>query len=66
MGNMTNIFPPQVERMLFVKCPPERQEELAQQICREIQILQAARKTVQDSLLGIHSVIERATREESS
>ena len=57
MGNMTNIFPPEVERMLIVACKKAKQDALASAITAEI-------KHYTDALASIQS--KRAEIEQHS
>ncbi|HKP82230.1 MAG TPA: hypothetical protein VJT69_09435, partial [Pyrinomonadaceae bacterium] len=57
MGNMTNIFPSQVERMLIPHCKRDHQDSVVAQIDTELDKLTWARKTIQDKQREIEDFI---------
>jgi hypothetical protein len=64
MGNMTNIFPPEVERMLIVDCARARQESIAKTIDEELARLDALREGIESKRREIDRLIDEAVRGE--
>jgi hypothetical protein len=62
MGNMTNIFPPEVERMLIVACDPARQNSIARAIDEELARLDALRAGIEAKRQEIDRLIDDAVR----
>ena len=60
MGNMTNIFPSQVERLLIVDCPVERQKEIANEIAASIGEIVLQQEQIQSRRIKISELIEEA------
>lgn len=60
MGNMTNIFPGQVERMLMVECTRDRQDAITAAIADELQKLENSRREIEAKRKEIDSLIEAA------
>jgi|GEM_PF-2544430 len=60
MGNMTNIFPPEVERMLIVDCHRDRQDEIARAITKELAKLAAHRESIETKRQEVVALIEAA------
>lgn len=60
MGNMTNIFPGQVQQMLMVDCPRGRQNTLAKEIGVGLRKLDVAREGIAAKQKEIQTLIEAA------
>jgi restriction endonuclease S subunit len=60
MGNMTNIFPSQVERLLIVDCSRAQQDALADQATAELDALQRERENVEAQRKEIDTLIASA------
>jgi len=60
MGNMTNIFPPEVERMLIVTCDRNRQDSLVAQITAELETRANQLRTIEQKRAEISKLIETA------
>ena len=60
MGNMTNIFPPQVERMRVVTCARPRQNALAAQITTALAALDTHRAAIESKRKEIDALIDAA------
>ena len=60
MGNMTNIFPSQVERMHVVTCARPRQNELAAQITTALAALDTHRAAIESKRKEIDALIDEA------
>jgi hypothetical protein len=60
MGNMTNVFPPEVERMLVVACERSRQDGLARDINAELQSRAKTLAMVESKLAEINTIIDEA------
>ena len=62
MGNMTNIFPPQVERMHVVTCTRPRQNALAAQITTDLAALDTHHAAIESKRKEIDALIDGAIR----
>ncbi len=62
MGNMTNIFPPEVERMLIVDCDRAQQDSIARAIDEELARLDALRAGIEAKRQEIDRLIDDAVR----
>jgi restriction endonuclease S subunit len=62
MGNMTNIFPPELERMLIVTCNKTRQDAVVHEITVELQRRTDALATIESKRIEIAALIEKAVR----
>jgi hypothetical protein len=60
MGNMTNIFPPEVERMHIVTCDRNRQNDLATQITADLEARAHHLRTIEQKRAEIGNLIETA------
>lgn len=60
MGNMTNIFPSQVEQLLVVECSREQQDALAEQISAELAAVEYERQHIEARRKEIDLLIESA------
>ena len=60
MGNMTNIFPSQVQNMCVVDCPRAQQDDIATQISSALSALQHERDTIEARRKEIDALIEDA------
>jgi hypothetical protein len=60
MGNMTNIFPPEVERMLIVSCKKPKQEALALDITAELKRRTDALASIESKRAEITKLIDEA------
>lgn len=58
MGNMTNIFPSQVERFLTVECSRAQQDKLAVEIATELDTLEKERKKIEAGRQEIQRLVE--------
>ncbi len=60
MGNMTNIFPSQVEQLPIVDVSRAQQDALAEQIAAELDALQKERENIESKRKDIDALIEAA------
>jgi type I restriction enzyme S subunit len=63
MGNMMNIFPSQVERLLVPTCPRSRQNALADQISDALRAREEGLRAIERRRREIAAMIESAIRE---
>lgn len=59
-GEIPNIFPPQVERILVVSCKRGRQDALAEQIRGELQALDDRLASIESKRKEINRLIDEA------
>lgn len=64
MGNMTNIFPPEVERMLIVDCARARQDSVAKTIDEELARLDALLEGIKAKRREIDRLIDEVVHGE--
>jgi len=62
MGNMTNIFPPEVERMLVVTCKTSQQDALVREITAELDRRTNALASIESKRAEITKLIDNAIR----
>ncbi len=62
MGNMTNIFPSQVERMFVPVCEPSRQTALAGQIDAELAKLARTHAAIEKKYIEMDTLMDEAIR----
>jgi type I restriction enzyme M protein len=64
MGNMTNIFPSQVERLLIVESPRDRQDAVAAEVAAELKRREDALRSIESRRREIDALIEAAIKAE--
>ena len=62
IGNMTNIFPPEVERMLVVTCKTSQQDALVREITAELDHRTNALASIESKRAEITKLIDNAIR----
>ena len=62
MGNLTNIFPSQVETLLVPDIGREKQDELADSIAAELKILADRREAIEQGRRDIENLLENALK----